>query len=106
MGIGASLSATLAGYITDHFGSPAAFMGLAAIAAIGFVVAWLLMPETRDAARSKQTNAVACGLRSARQHPAGFRPSYVSSAIRDGYKAGASSETRRRCGAMRSVMLR
>ena len=29
VGIGASLSATLAGYITDHFGSPAAFMGLA-----------------------------------------------------------------------------
>jgi MFS family permease len=50
VGIGASLSATLAGYITDHFGSPAAFMGLAAIAAIGFVVAWLLMPETRSSA--------------------------------------------------------
>jgi MFS family permease len=50
VGIGASLSATLAGYITDHFGSPAAFMGLAAIAAIGFAVAWLLMPETRTGA--------------------------------------------------------
>jgi predicted MFS family arabinose efflux permease len=50
VGIGASLSATLAGYITDHFGSPAAFMGLAGIAAVGFAVAWLLMPETRTAA--------------------------------------------------------
>jgi MFS family permease len=50
VGIGASLSATLAGYITDRFGSPAAFMGLAAIAAIGFAVAWLLMPETRTGA--------------------------------------------------------
>jgi MFS family permease len=50
VGIGASLSATLAGYITDRFGSPAAFMGLAAIAAIGFAVAWLLMPETRGGA--------------------------------------------------------
>ncbi len=50
VGIGASLSATLAGYITDHFGSPAAFMGLAAIATFGFVVAWLLMPETRTTA--------------------------------------------------------
>jgi MFS family permease len=50
VGIGASLSATLAGYITDYFGSPAAFMGLAAIAAIGFAVAWSLMPETRTAA--------------------------------------------------------
>jgi MFS family permease len=50
VGIGASLSATLAGYITDYFGSPAAFMGLATLAAIGFVVAFLLMPETRTAA--------------------------------------------------------
>jgi MFS family permease len=50
VGIGASLSATLAGYITDRFGSAAAFMGLAAIAAIGFAVAWLLMPETRTGA--------------------------------------------------------
>ena len=50
VGIGASLSATLAGYITDHFGSPAAFTGLAGIAAVGFAVAWLLMPETRTAA--------------------------------------------------------
>jgi MFS family permease len=49
VGIGASLSATLAGYITDHFGSPAAFTGLAGIAAVGFIVAWLLMPETRTA---------------------------------------------------------
>ena len=52
VGIGASLSATFAGYISDHLGSPAAFMGLAAIAAIGLAVAWLLMPETRAAAES------------------------------------------------------
>src|ERR1700733_2984142 len=31
-GIGASLSSTLAGYISDHFGSPSAFAALAAIA--------------------------------------------------------------------------
>jgi MFS family permease len=49
VGIGASLSATLAGYITDHLGSPAAFAGLAAIALVGFAVVWLLMPETRPA---------------------------------------------------------
>jgi MFS family permease len=49
-GIGASLSATLAGYITDHFGSPWAFAGLALIAVVGFLAVWLLMPETRDAA--------------------------------------------------------
>jgi len=49
IGIGASLSATLAGYISDHFGSPSAFAGLAAIALLGLIVAWFLMPETRDA---------------------------------------------------------
>jgi hypothetical protein len=49
VGIGASLSATLAGYITDHFGSPAAFMGLATIAVVGFAVVYLFMPETRTA---------------------------------------------------------
>ena len=48
-GIGASLSATLAGYVSDHFGSPAAFAGLAAIAVVGLAAVWLLMPETRDA---------------------------------------------------------
>jgi MFS family permease len=47
VGIGASLSATLAGYVSDRFGSPYAFAGLAAIAAVGLAVLWLLMPETR-----------------------------------------------------------
>ena len=52
-GIGASLSATLAGYVTDRFGSSAAFAGLAAIAFIGLITLWRLMPETRaqDGAR-------------------------------------------------------
>jgi hypothetical protein len=49
IGIGASVSATLAGYISDHFGSPFAFAGLAAIAFVGFATVWFLMPETRDA---------------------------------------------------------
>jgi predicted MFS family arabinose efflux permease len=47
VGIGASLSATLAGYISDHFGSAWAFLGLAAIALVGLALVWLLMPETR-----------------------------------------------------------
>jgi len=47
IGIGASLSATLAGYVTDHFGSRPAFATLAAIALAGFTVLWFLMPETR-----------------------------------------------------------
>ena len=46
-GIGASLSATFAGYMTDHFGSGSAFAGLAAIALVGLTVLWSLMPETR-----------------------------------------------------------
>jgi MFS family permease len=49
VGIGASLSATLAGYMTDYHGSATAFAGLAAIALFGFTVVWLLMPETRPA---------------------------------------------------------
>jgi predicted MFS family arabinose efflux permease len=46
-GIGASLSATLAGYVTDHFGSSLAFTVLAAIGAAGFALVLMLMPETR-----------------------------------------------------------
>ena len=48
-GIGASLSATLAGYVSDRFGSPAAFASLAVIAFLGFALTWRLMPETRPA---------------------------------------------------------
>jgi len=47
IGIGASLSATLAGYVSDHFGSQSAFAGLAVIAFAGLTAAWILMPETR-----------------------------------------------------------
>lgn len=46
-GIGASLSTTLAGYASDLFGTPVAFLGLAAIAAAGLALVWGLMPETR-----------------------------------------------------------
>uniref|UniRef100_Q07SE2 Major facilitator superfamily MFS_1 n=1 Tax=Rhodopseudomonas palustris (strain BisA53) TaxID=316055 RepID=Q07SE2_RHOP5 len=47
-GIGASLSTVTAGFVADRFGGPAAFTALAAVAALGVVVAALLMPETRD----------------------------------------------------------
>jgi MFS family permease len=47
MGIGASISPTLSGYLTDTFGSGVAFLGLAAIATLGLAGVWLLMPETR-----------------------------------------------------------
>jgi MFS family permease len=57
-GIGASLSATLAGYVTDRFSSAAAFSSLAVIAFAGLTLVWLLMPETRQPkmaeARSRQ----------------------------------------------------
>ena len=47
MGIGASLSTTFAGYMSDRFGSTTAFLGLAAIAAVGLAAVWALMRETR-----------------------------------------------------------
>jgi MFS family permease len=48
-GIGAALSATFAGYLTDRFGSPVAFGSLATIALVGLTLVWFLMPETRPA---------------------------------------------------------
>ena len=47
VGIGASLSTTLAGYMADHFGRGVTFTGLAGVAALGLVLVLLLMPETR-----------------------------------------------------------
>ena len=47
-GIGASLSTVLAGFVTDTFGSSIAFVGLAAVAMLGFATIALLMPETRQ----------------------------------------------------------
>jgi predicted MFS family arabinose efflux permease len=49
MGIGASVSTTYAGYLSDHFGSPIAFQGLTAVAMVAFIAIWILMPETRPA---------------------------------------------------------
>ena len=47
-GLGAALSATLAGVIIVWAGYSAAFLTLAAIAALGLVLYLVLMPETRD----------------------------------------------------------
>jgi len=47
IGIGASLSTVLAGYVSDRFGSSMAFTGLACIAGLGLVMIWSFMPETR-----------------------------------------------------------
>ena len=46
VGIGASLSTTLAGYTWDHFGIAPAFLGLAGLAAAGFIAVLAFMPET------------------------------------------------------------
>jgi MFS family permease len=47
VGIGAALSQTIAGVIVHRFGDHAGFLFLASIAAIGFLILWLFMPETR-----------------------------------------------------------
>jgi MFS family permease len=53
IGIGASISPTYAGYLNDHFSSQAAFLGLTAIASLGFAATWALMPETRPAPKEE-----------------------------------------------------
>lgn len=52
-GIGASLSATVAGLIIVSAGYSAAFLTLAAIAAVGFGLYLLIMPETREGAAGR-----------------------------------------------------
>jgi predicted MFS family arabinose efflux permease len=49
IGIGASLSTTLGGYMSDRFGSAITFLALAGIAGAGLLVVFALMPETRPA---------------------------------------------------------
>jgi MFS family permease len=48
-GIGASLSGFVAGMIVDHFGYSPAFLALAAVAAVAFLVLAMAMPETATA---------------------------------------------------------
>jgi predicted MFS family arabinose efflux permease len=48
-GIGAALSATLAGLLIDRFGGTVAFGSLATVALAGFALVWFLMPETQPA---------------------------------------------------------
>lgn len=47
MGIGAAISTTLAGFLSDRFSSYVTFLSLGMIAAVGLLAVWLLMPETR-----------------------------------------------------------
>jgi MFS family permease len=47
-GVGASLSTTMAGWMSDRLGSSAAFLGLACVGGAGLILTWLLMPETAE----------------------------------------------------------
>jgi len=48
IGIGATVSTTLAGWTADHFGDAAAFFGFAGIAVVGLGLVWVGLPETRE----------------------------------------------------------
>jgi MFS family permease len=47
VGVGASISTTLVGYVSDRFDSPTAFLMMAGFGLLGLVAVWLAMPETR-----------------------------------------------------------
>jgi len=48
VGIGASCSQSIAGYIVHHAGFDAGFIFLAAVAVVAFAILIFFMPETRD----------------------------------------------------------
>jgi MFS family permease len=52
IGIGATLSTSLAGSIADRWGEPTAFVGLAAAGLAATILAWGAMPETKDRGQS------------------------------------------------------
>jgi len=65
MGLGASFSSTIAGFLTDHFGSGFAFLALGGEGAVALLVAVLFMPET---------NALGAGVARARQETPAHPP--------------------------------
>ena len=50
VGVGASISTTLAGYVSDRFDSPTAFLMMAGFGLLGLAAVGLAMPETRPRA--------------------------------------------------------
>jgi MFS family permease len=53
MGIGATISTTLAGWVGDLYGDHAAFLGLAAVGLAATLLVGFVMPETRPAATTR-----------------------------------------------------
>jgi predicted MFS family arabinose efflux permease len=47
MGVGATASTSLAGWIADRAGLPVAFLCLAAVGLAAEILVWRAMPETR-----------------------------------------------------------
>jgi MFS family permease len=47
VGVGASISTTLVGYVSDRFDSATAFMLMTGVAIVGLATVWFAMPETR-----------------------------------------------------------
>ena len=61
VGIGASVSTSLAGYISDHVGSSGTFLFMAGGAVTGLLLVIALMPETKGSAQAvKETHAKRC----------------------------------------------
>jgi len=54
VGIGASLSTEIAGYLSDHAGSSSAFLFMTGAAAAGLLLVIILMPETKSGAQPTQ----------------------------------------------------
>ena len=48
VGIGASLSTTIAGYVADMFGDAVVFLFLGSVGVVGLMLVLMLMPETRE----------------------------------------------------------
>jgi MFS family permease len=65
VGIGASLSTTLAGYMFDHFGAGLTFTGMAAVAFAGMMLVLLAMPETRPDAEGTSADVAPDAIGSA-----------------------------------------
>jgi MFS family permease len=55
-GLGAALSPTFAGYLTDHYGSQTAFLGLSIAGILGLLLVICAMPETRPSLLKEKPN--------------------------------------------------